>query len=137
MNKENEYIPNPTEVRHIIPIEIPKNTYNGELDLNTGTVTIYPGGDNELYKVLDFLCKIAKEKDIHIDFSPITSDYVFPSFKVIQYRTNPENGKSYKISQIIDIDDLLIENVTLKQIINELVEKFDEEFNKMFKEENK
>lgn len=134
MNKENEYIPNPTEVRPIIPIEIPKNTYNGELDLNTGTVTIHPGGDNELYKVLEFLCKTAKEKDIHIDFSPISND-LLPSFIVRQYRTNPKNGKSYKISQIIDIDDLLIKNVTLKQIIDEIVEKFDEEFNKMFKEE--
>lgn len=136
MNKENEYIPNPTEIRPITPIKIPNNTYNGELDLNTGTVTIYPNSDNEFYKVLEFLCKISKEKDIHIEFDPLTSKYIFPSLKVIQYRINPENSKLYKCSQIINIDDLLIKNATFKQIIDLLVEKFDDQFNEMFKEEN-
>ena len=90
--------------------------------------------ENELNGILEFLCKTAKEKDIYIEFSP-TSNALFPSFKVRQYRTNPENGKSYKISQIIDIDDLLIKNVTFKQLIDELVKDFDEQFNEFFKEE--
>ena len=90
--------------------------------------------DSELYKVLEFLCKISKEKDIHIDFSPVFSDSLFPSFKLTQYRTNPKNNKSYKITQIIDVDDLRIKNVTFKQLIDEIVRIFDDQFNDMFKE---
>ena len=90
--------------------------------------------DNELYKVLEFLCKISKEKDIHIDFSPVMCDLSFPTFKLTQYRTNPKNNKSYKITQLIDVDDLRIKTVTFKQLIDEIVRNFDDQFNDMFKE---
>ena len=90
--------------------------------------------DSELNKVLEFLCKIAKEKDIHIDFSPAICDLSFPTFKVIQYRINPKNDKTYKITQLIDVDDLRIKNVTFKQFIDEIVKYFDDQFNDMFKE---
>ena len=90
--------------------------------------------DNELNKVLEFLCKRAKEKDIHIDFSPAICDLSFPTFKVTQYRTNPKNDKTYKITQMVDVDDLRIKNVTFKQFIDEIVKNFDDQFNDMLKE---
>ena len=115
----------------------PWNFHNGCKDYKENNVKQpfeQKDSDSELNKVLEFLCKIAKEKDIHIDFSPVIYDSSFPTFKVIQYRTNPKNSKTYKVTQMIDIDDLRIKNVTFNQVIDEIVRQFDDQFNDMFKE---
>ena len=122
---------------NIVPIEIPKNTYKGELDVDNGTLTIYPSSTNEMNKILEFLCKLAKEKDIIIEFGGGLCDDAFPSFRVRQYRNNPKTDKVYTVYRIIDIDDLTINNVEFKEFIDNLTKYFDKEFNEMFEKEEK
>lgn len=88
-------------------------------------------------EILEFLCKLAKEKDIQIlfEFGGGLCNSVFPSFKVKQYRIGPKTNKMYTISRIIDIDDLTSMKVEFKDFINELNKYFDIEFNEMFEKE--
>ena len=90
---------------------------------------------SEMIKTLEFLCKIAKEKDIQIEFSGNLCDGEIPTFKIKQYRTSPKTNKLYVVCRIIDIDDLTIKNIEFKEFINILTEYFDEKFNEMFEEE--
>lgn len=90
---------------------------------------------NEMSKILEFLCKIAKEKDIQIEFGGALCDSEFPTFRIRQYRTSPKTNKLYTVCRIIDIDDLTIKNIEFKEFINILTESFDENFNEMFEKE--
>ena len=110
---------------NVVPIEIPKNTYNGE----------YPSSTSEMNKILEFLCKLAKEKNIIIEFGGGLCNDVFPSFRIRQYRNSPKTNKLYTVCRIIDIDNLTIKNVEFKEIIDNLTKYFDEEFNEMFEKE--
>lgn len=113
---------------NVVPIEIPKNTYHGEYPSST---------TSEMNKILEFLCKIAKEKDIRIEFGGGLCNDVFPSFRVRQYRTSPKTNKLYTVYRIIDVDDLTITDIEFKEFINELTKYFDREFNEMFEKEEK
>ena len=89
----------------------------------------------QISDLLEFLCKIAKEKDIQIEFGGGLCNDVFPSFRVRQYRNNPKTDKVYTVSRIIDINELTNMNEEFKEFIKELTNYFDREFNEMFEKE--
>lgn len=96
---------------------------------------IYPSNTSEMNKILEFLCKLAKEKNIVIEFGGGLCNDMFPSFRIRQYRNNPKTDKLYTVCRIIDIDELTIMKIEFKDFINELTNYFDREFNKMFEKE--
>lgn len=104
-------------------------------EYNEKRSSTYPSTTSEINKILEFLCKLAKEKDIIIEFGGGLNNITFPSFKIRQYRNNPKTDKLYTVCRIIDVDDLTIKNIEFKDFINELTNYFDREFNKMFEKE--
>lgn len=116
--------------------ELNEAKYNAKrFEPASNTALIYPSSTSEMNKILEFLCKLAKEKDIIIEFGGGLCDDKFPSFKVRQYRNSPKTNKLYTVCRLIDIDKLTINNVEFKEFINELTNYFDREFNEMFEKE--